>query len=577
MRKLIRKLTTLTDSHVLAVAFDFGTTYSGYAFSFLDDPLTIRTNQGWIAGSDQLISLKTPTCVLLNPKKEFDSFGFEAENKFASLAEDGQHHDWLLFRRFKMLLHSNENLSRTTTVEDINGKSMPAMTIFAMSIGYLKRHFLEALNRQKTGIVDSDIKYVLTVPAIWNDNAKQFMREAAEQAGIETKRLKLSFEPEAASIWCQILTTEAKESLSKSGTQYMIIDLGGGTADISVHEKQIDNTLKELHKASGGPWGGTVVDDNYLKWLKQIFGSATMQKFKEEQMEDYFQLLREFETKKRSITPESSGKITLRLSATLKELYQKNEKVQLDDKITSLGLKDTVKFAGDKLRVDASVIKGWFDAPINSVITHVQRVLKEPNMQRVNTVLIVGGFGECKLAQDQIQKAIRNKCIIIPEGAGLVVLKGAVRYGHSQDIISSRIMPRTYGICILEKFDEQTHSSAKRMKFLDGVKYANDVFVTIIRAGEGVQIGKMISKGPYTPTDPDKTSFAVYCTEKVDPKYTTDPGCKLLGKLIVSHSNGRPRKDNTLNASFVFGDTELLVKAVNLRTGEEFATYIDCL
>ncbi|XP_053409017.1 heat shock 70 kDa protein 12B-like [Mercenaria mercenaria] len=566
----------MTDSHLLAVAFDFGTTYSGYAFSFRDNPLKIQTNQGWIAGSDQLISLKTPTCVLLNSKKEFDSFGFEAENKFASLAEDGQHHSWLLFRRFKMLLHSNETLSRTTTVEDINGKSMPAMTIFAMSIGYLKRHFLEALNKQKIGIEDSDIKYVLTVPAIWNDNAKQFMREAAEQAGIETKRLKLSFEPEAASIWCQTITTKAKESLSKSGNQYMIIDLGGGTADISVHEKQIDNTLKELHKASGGPWGGTVVDDNYLQWLKQIFGSATMQKFQEEQMEDYFQLHREFEIKKRSITPDSNGKITVRLSASLRELYQKNEKVQLDDKIASLGLKGMVTFTGDKLRVDASVIKGWFEAPINSVITHVQRVLKEPNMQRVDTILIVGGFGECKLAQDQIQKAIRNKCIIIPEGAGLAVLKGAVRYGHSPDIISSRIMPHTYGFSVLETFDEQTHYDAT-ITFLDGEKYAEDVFSTIIRAGEGVTLGKIISKGPYTPTCQDNTTFNVYCTEKVDPKYTTDPGCKHLGRLRVSHSNGRCCKDNKLNASFIFGDTELLVKAVNLRTGEEFETYIDCL
>jgi molecular chaperone DnaK (HSP70) len=57
---------------------------------------------------------------------------------------------------------------------------MPAMTIFTMSIKYLKQHFTEALNKQKTGIVDEDIQYVITVPAIWNDNAKQFMREAAE-------------------------------------------------------------------------------------------------------------------------------------------------------------------------------------------------------------------------------------------------------------------------------------------------------------------------------------------------------------------------------------------------------------
>jgi hypothetical protein len=46
---------------------------------------------------------------------------------------------------------------------------------------------------------------------------------------------------------------------------YQHIFFKGGTADISVHEKLIDCSLKELHKASGGPWGGTVVDDNFLE------------------------------------------------------------------------------------------------------------------------------------------------------------------------------------------------------------------------------------------------------------------------------------------------------------------------
>jgi molecular chaperone DnaK (HSP70) len=58
---------------------------------------------------------------------------------------------------------------------------MPAMTIFTMSIKYLKEHFNQTLNNQTTGIMEKDIQYVITVPAIWNDSAKQFMREAAEK------------------------------------------------------------------------------------------------------------------------------------------------------------------------------------------------------------------------------------------------------------------------------------------------------------------------------------------------------------------------------------------------------------
>lgn len=95
-------------SYLLVAAFDFGTTYSGYALSFRDDPTRIQVNQKWISGSQSLISLKTPTCVLLNPRGEFDAFGFEAENKYVSLACDDLHNGWRLFRNFKMVLHNNK-------------------------------------------------------------------------------------------------------------------------------------------------------------------------------------------------------------------------------------------------------------------------------------------------------------------------------------------------------------------------------------------------------------------------------------------------------------------------------------
>lgn len=92
---------------LLVAAIDFGTTYSGYAFSFKhehdSDPLKVCSNN-WTAGSRSLVSLKTPTCVLFNKDKEFDSFGYEAEDKYSDLAEDEEHQDWFFFKRFKMSL-----------------------------------------------------------------------------------------------------------------------------------------------------------------------------------------------------------------------------------------------------------------------------------------------------------------------------------------------------------------------------------------------------------------------------------------------------------------------------------------
>ena len=42
-------------------------------------------------------------------------------------------------------------------------------------------------------------------------------------------------------------------------TVYMVVDCGGGTVDITVHQMTDTKAghLKELHKATGGPYGST--------------------------------------------------------------------------------------------------------------------------------------------------------------------------------------------------------------------------------------------------------------------------------------------------------------------------------
>lgn len=54
------------------------------------------------------------------------------------------------------------------------------MLIFTLSIRYLKDHLLEVL-RRTLEINADDIDFVLTVPAIWSETTRVFMREAAIQ------------------------------------------------------------------------------------------------------------------------------------------------------------------------------------------------------------------------------------------------------------------------------------------------------------------------------------------------------------------------------------------------------------
>jgi hypothetical protein len=92
----------------MVAALEFGTT-SGYAFSlkkhFERNPLNIIYYK-WNTGTS--LSLKTPTCLLLNNEKQFVAFGSDAENRYADLIMEGEQDDYYFFDRFTMNLHNNE-------------------------------------------------------------------------------------------------------------------------------------------------------------------------------------------------------------------------------------------------------------------------------------------------------------------------------------------------------------------------------------------------------------------------------------------------------------------------------------
>lgn len=69
-------------------------------------------------------------------------------------------------------------------LEASNGKKVLASLVFAHALRYFKDCCLKELNEQSisaTPITPDDIQWVLTVPAIWRQSAKQFMRLAATQ------------------------------------------------------------------------------------------------------------------------------------------------------------------------------------------------------------------------------------------------------------------------------------------------------------------------------------------------------------------------------------------------------------
>lgn len=69
-------------------------------------------------------------------------------------------------------------------IQAANGKKLRAMDVFAHALRFFHDHCLQELSDQSsTRIVNDDIRWVITVPAIWRQPAKQFMRQASYKVG----------------------------------------------------------------------------------------------------------------------------------------------------------------------------------------------------------------------------------------------------------------------------------------------------------------------------------------------------------------------------------------------------------
>lgn len=64
---------------------------------------------------------------------------------------------------------------------DVKGQSLSAVEVFSTAIKALKDHlWTNHIEKNMRDIKMKDIKWVLTIPAIWSAKSKLFMRQCAE-------------------------------------------------------------------------------------------------------------------------------------------------------------------------------------------------------------------------------------------------------------------------------------------------------------------------------------------------------------------------------------------------------------
>ncbi|XP_034495745.1 heat shock 70 kDa protein 12B isoform X2 [Ailuropoda melanoleuca] len=727
----------------VVVAIDFGTTSSGYAFSFASDPEAIHMMRKWEGGDPGVAHQKTPTCLLLTPEGAFHSFGYTARDYYHDLDPE-EARDWLYFEKFKMKIHSatvrlilsrgrssrgggarsakggahgaevkcaeklrgrslgsrwrrgwggevrirgeaglsrgagdrtNVGLARTlqrgssrkwgdfqrevvrkwgqsygflqnclcpcqdltlkTQLEAVNGKKMPALEVFAHALRFFKEHALQELREQCPSLPEKDtVRWVLTVPAIWKQPAKQFMREAAYLAGLVSRedagQLLIALEPEAASVYCRKLRLhqlldlssrapgggrlgerrsidssfrQAREQLRRSrhsrtflvesgvgelwaemqaGDRYVVADCGGGTVDLTVHQlEQPHGTLKELYKASGGPYGAVGVDLAFEQLLGRIFGEDFITTFKRQRPAAWVDLTIAFEARKRTAGPHRAGALNISLPFSFIDFYRKQRGHNVETALRRSSVNFVKWSSQGMLRMSCEAMNELFQPTVSGIIQHIEALLARPEVQGVKLLFLVGGFAESAVLQHAVQTALgaRGLRVVVPHDVGLTILKGAVLFGQAPGVVRVRRSPLTYGVGVLNRFVAGRHPPEKLL-VRDGRRWCTDVFERFVAAEQSVALGEEVRRS-YCPARPGQRRVLInlYCCAAEDARFITDPGVRKCGALSLElePSDGASPGRREIRAAMQFGDTEIKVTAVDVSTNRSVRAAIDFL
>ena len=297
--------------------------------------------------------------------------------------------------------------------------------------------------------------------------------------------------------------------------------------------------------------------------------------------DDYLDLMREIETKKRALTPTDTGKINIRLPISVFEEYQEMNSASLKDKDKANlknGKKIGIKVDGDKLRINANVIQGLFAETCGNIVEHVREVMASHGVEGTDTIMLVGGFAESEMLREAIKSGFEYCKVIIPQEAGLAVLKGAVLYGHKPEAVIARVSKFTYGIEAYKSFEPGIDPKAKRAE-IQGLVLCKEHFSKHAEIGKEYSPGESFGKHEYVPSGPGQKEMmiSVYRSSLRHPLYVDQEECTKVGEMIVELKDQEIGMDRPVVVKMIFGETELGVEAQEKKTGHVSTARYDFL
>ncbi|KAL4934423.1 Hsp70 family protein [Aspergillus undulatus] len=502
----------------LIVGIDFGTTFSGVAFAFATNNEAREDIITEWPGAGTHTKQKIPTVLYYDQYQEVVGWGPDIANALAPTGYPKQGVQKVEWFKLQLMLSGN------TYIDPINLPPLPpGKSEIDVAADYLfkLRQAMRAQLQKTLGEVftreERNIKYYLTVPAIWNDAGKAATRAAALQAGFlrdeNDNRLTLISEPEAAALFC------AKTGLLnlKVGDAILIVDCGGGTVDLIAYEVEEEQpfSVAECTAGSGDSCGSTALNRNFsnilrakIRKMKLPDGSRTAGKV-------YAKCIMDFEN---------------RIKADFRNNGQKwAVDVGIEADFPDAGIEEGyMTFTNEE-------ILQCFEPVVNRILELVrnQIIAIQAQNRNLQNVLVVGGFGASEYLFQQIKLHVPPQYqskVVRPMDSVAAIVKGAVTAGITERVITHRVARRHYLMATLQPFKEGYHPEQYRVPSLDGrdrCKYTRQIFV---QKGERVKIGEPVKVSFFRQVAPGATlmyeDILYACDEDVCPEYTKDPRIK---------------------------------------------------
>ncbi|KAF9927904.1 hypothetical protein FBU30_002791 [Linnemannia zychae] len=531
-----------SQTYPIIMAIDWGTTYSSMAYAFQQDG-EVHEVSTWPKQTHNYP--KVPTCNLYGPgSKEIQEWGYTA--KVAITKPPYKNH--VLLSKYKLHL------------DDSAGPHPPlpnGLTIVDAIADYLRLFHAHVIQTVLKGFGSTfeqhHIQYCLSVPAMWTDNAKAIMRQAALQAGMISPldplhRLLLISEPEAAALYCE---KKCDQFQIGHGQRFMICDAGGGTVDLIVFEVSVGphgRTLKEVTRGSGHSCGSIFLDERMEALLRKRFA-----KWQEKGLTaaNWIQLM---ETFIHNVKPLFDG---------IEDQYITMPAVPGRAELTDydIGLEDGIlTVSAEEMRREV------FDPVVNDVLRLIQHQLQQTHYN-CHAIFLVGGFGCSGYLHTRVQAEFGSRVpmIGVPPRAELAVVRGAAYAGLMPRTITQRVARRWYGVDSLMTYEEGSDMPHKKVRDHEGMVRARDRFSVYVAPGQHIGIDECITKRYVTYQYPKPVNSPLFACSSLNlPRYVDSPMVEKIGDFLIPlpYVHGaQPGHKMVFELRMYFGATEIRAEA----------------